>query len=413
MRVGYFIPDVKEYGEFKRCFSIAKNMVGLGHQVTVISGSTKTTFRITTEMRDGVRLIKLPYFHPFSSDNRVESGKVKVQPQEYVGQIIQGMISFLFSLLYDFDVVHCFSFSLPLSTTAAFSSKILKKRKLILDWVDVRGRDGIGSSYNYFVHSLLTIFEERMITLADALTVTSSFLAKRASILGAKNIFHIPTGSNIDVVKPLSKDYARKQLGYKIDSKLLVYEGGTRTTEELVISLLRAFRRASENDPELKMIILGCEVTSSIRLFAEESCLNKTLSFVSRQPQLRIGLYLGAADLLVLPLLDNDVYKAGWPGRFGDLICASRPILVSDVGDVPQLIVKEKIGLIAGPDDPEDFARKIEYFFNNMDEMNCGIEEKTMKLACKYSWSRIAAKVSLIYQDKLPSGWDGERLDLF
>jgi len=413
MKIGYFISDIREYGEFKRCFSIAKNIAKMGHQVTIVCGSTQSSLIIKTEMRENVRIIKLPYLHPFSLENRFsKTGKVRVQPQEYLGQFLQGIISLLMSLFYDFDVVHCFSFSLPLAATAAFSSKIIKRCRLVLDWVDIRGEDGIGQSYNKIIHLLLTILEEKIITLADALTVTSSFLAVHAVRLGANDIFHIPTGSNTDLIKPISKEYARTQLGYETNLKFVVYEGGSSTTEDVILYLLKSFRIASKRNPDLRLIIIGCTITKPIYMMADELNIKTTVYFINRQPQERIYLFLGAADLLVLPLLDNAVYKAGWPGRFGDLICAARPILVSEVGDIPQVVQKERIGFTAKPSDIEDFAMKIEKIVNCR-EFDKSLEAKTSKLAEKYAWDNIAQKVMLIYENKLQSDWNGRKLNLF
>lgn len=415
MRIGYFIPDLKEAGEFNRCFYIAKNLVKMGHEATIIGGNPNSSWTIKTEMRQGVKLIRLPYLHPVPSQKHTsESGKVRVQPQEYLGQFLHGIFSSMISLSYDFDIVHCFSFSFPLSALAALISKVIRRHRLVIDWVDLRGREGIGRFYNRLIHSVLTFFEEKIPLYADSVTVTSDFLARHAIKIGVSSdrIFHIPAGADTDLMKPMSKDYARRQLGYDHDLQIIVYEGGSGTTQEILRQLLESFYIASLSNPKLRLVTVGCSITKSIQELVKKLNLDGKVDFIGRQPRKKIPLFLGIADLLVLPLEDDVIYRAGWPGRFGDLICSGRPILAHEVGDIAKVISKESIGLTARPNDPEDFARKIEEIISNKQLCEeCGSNARRIA-ENKYSWRRIAEKILAIYENRLKSDWVNGELKL-
>lgn len=414
MRIGCFIPSTRETGEFNRCFYIAKNLVGMGHEVTIICGSPYFSCTIKTEVRHGVKLIQLPNFVPFSLHERLpESGKVRVYPQEYLGQFLWGFLASIISLSHNFDVVHAFTFAFPISALAVLTSKVIKRRRVVVDWVDLWGRSGIGRLHNWAIRFGLTFLEEKIPFYADSVTVTSDFLARHAIKIGVSSdrIFHIPAGADIDLMKPMSKDYARRQLGYDYDLQIIVYEGGSGTTQEIFRQLLESFYIASLTNPKLRLVTVGCSITKSIQELVKKLNLDGKVDFIGRQPRKKIPLFLGIADLLVLPLEDDVIYRAGWPGRFGDLICSGRPILAHEVGDIAKVISKESIGLTARPNDPEDFARKIEKMISNKYCEEFGANARRIA-ENKYSWRRIAEKILAIYENRLKSDWVNGELKL-
>lgn len=420
MKIGYFVPSTREIAEFKRCFYLAKHLVEMGHKATIVCVAPNYYYGVKTEMRQGVKLIQLPYFLPSSLlplKPSLTSQKASVRHQEYLGQLSRGFLSPLISLIQDFDVIHAFTVAFPMSAFPALASKIIKRRRLVIDWVDLWGRSGWGRFHNRAIHLGLTLLEEKVIPFADSVTVTSDFLAARAIKLGVPpdRIFKIPSGASTELIKPIPKEYAREKLGYNTNLQILVYEGGSGGSgamPEILRQLLESFHIAAISNRKLQLVIVGCSPNRPILELVKRLGISDLVDFVERQPYQRIPLFLGIADLLVLPLEDNEIFRAGLPGRFGDYMCAGRPILAHKVGDVAKIISKEKIGLTARINDLVDFARKIEEIISNK-QLCEEFGSNARRIAeNKYSWRKIAEKLLAIYENRLKSDWVNKELKL-
>lgn len=413
MKIGYFVPTTREIAEFKRCFYLAKYIVEMGHEATIVSAAPHYCYYVKTEIRQGVKLIQLPYFLPQSLlplKSSLTSQKASVRHQEYLGQLLRGFLSPLISLIQNSDVVHAFTVAFPMSAFPALASKVVKRRRLVVDWVDLWSRGGWARFHNAAVRLGLTLLEEKTFLFADSLTVTSDFLANRAINLGmpANRIFKIPSGANTDSIKPVPKEYAREKLGYATDLQILVFEGGSGGSgvmPQLLRQLLQSFHIATISNDKLRLVIVGCLPNKQELELIKTLGISDLVDFVPRQPYERLTLFLGIADLLVLPLESDEIFRAGLPGRFGDYMCAGRPILAHKVGDVADIISKKNIGLTARPGDAVDFAQKINDIVSNK-----GLCEKfgnnARRIAEKeYSWQKMAEKLLAIYEDRIRSDY--------
>jgi glycosyltransferase involved in cell wall biosynthesis len=55
---------------------------------------------------------------------------------------------------------------------------------------------------------------------------------------------------------------------------------------------------------------------------------------------------LAASDVLMSPLEPTDYNRGRFPHKFFDYLAAGRPILVSDVGDMPRLVEQYDLGVV-------------------------------------------------------------------
>lgn len=418
MKIGYFVPTTREIAEFNRCFYLAKHIVEMGHEATIVCAAPHYCYTVKTEKRQGVKLIQLPYFLPQSMlPLKLSSGsqKVRVRHQEYLGQLFRGFLSPLVSLIQNSDVVHAFTVAFPMSAFSAVASKVIKRRRLVVDWVDLWSEGGWGRFHNSAIRLGLTLLEEKTILFADSATVTSDFLANRAIRLGmpADKIFKIPSGANTDLIKPIQKEYAREKLGYAPDLQILVYEGGSGASGAMPVTLrqlFESFHIAAISNNKLRLVVVGCSPSIQELEFVRKLGIGNLVDFIPRQPYERLPLFLGIADLLVLPLESDEIFKAGLPGRFGDYMCAGRPILSHKVGDVADIISREKIGLTARPGDPVDFAQKIDKIVSDKDLCEKFGNNARRIAEQKYSWRKMAKKLVAIYENRIQSdyGDDGK-----
>jgi glycosyltransferase involved in cell wall biosynthesis len=120
---------------------------------------------------------------------------------------------------------------------------------------------------------------------------------------------------------------------------------------------------------------------------------------IRRQPYHKIPLYLGASDVLLLPLPDTLFDRARWPLRLGDYLAAGRPIVATSLPEIEKIV--SECGLLAKIGDPEDFADKILSIISDPD-LREEMGKRARGLAeTRYSWKRIAKQLERAYRHYL------------
>ena len=74
---------------------------------------------------------------------------------------------------------------------------------------------------------------------------------------------------------------------------------------------------------------------------------------------------MSAAEVLILPMEENDIEEARFPMRFADYLCANRPIVSNAVGEVKFYLEKYEAGLVSPPKSSELLATNIAACLDN------------------------------------------------
>jgi glycosyltransferase involved in cell wall biosynthesis len=92
----------------------------------------------------------------------------------------------------------------------------------------------------------------------------------------------------------------------------------------------------------------------------------------------------------------NFMNETRWPNKIGEYMASGRPTVVSDVGDVAEVVEKYGIGLVAKPG-ADSFAEKMQILFSN-EKAAVDMGVRAREVACeKYSWAEMAIRLEAIY----------------
>jgi glycosyltransferase involved in cell wall biosynthesis len=141
------------------------------------------------------------------------------------------------------------------------------------------------------------------------------------------NVEIIPSGIDLQLFRPMSKERARKFLGLSDGKFLVLFASDPRR-------LVKRFSLAKE----------------AIRLL--ESRLNIELVVTSKVPHSKMPLYMNACDALVLTSKHE-----GSPNVIKEALACNLPIVSVDVGDVREYISKLKGCVLCKDDSPNTIAR--------------------------------------------------------
>lgn len=239
----------------------------------------------------------------------------------------------------DGDIIYAFKPKL-FSFGVGLLAKIFLKLPLVLDiedletanWVDksvfskVKLTFSRFDSNNEFINYLL----EKFIPFADEKVVVSNFLQNK---FGGTKIYH---GADTYAFDPcrVGKSEARRKLGLDDEAKYILFSGVPREhkgLEELIKSITNIKLK------NLRLLLVGGNERNSYfkRLISlGRECIH---SFGPR-PHSEMVKFLAAADLVVLPQRKTLFSKAQVPGKVFEAMAMAKPIISTNVSDLPEIL---------------------------------------------------------------------------
>jgi len=371
-------------GTFFRAYHFAREMVKKGHGVTLLTISQQECLRFKKYLKDGVRIIETP-------DCLWGRGRTGWDPWDTLRRC-----SYLRKKTW--DLVHAFD-----SRPAVILPALFLRRNgipLIMDWADWWGRGGTieerntGLLVRYLIGPVEAYFEEAFRKYAHSTTVISSALHKRAVGLKVKpdSIAQIPQGSDTENVYPLEKLKCRADLGLPNKAKIIGYLGVLSKSDGQL--LFDTFSCLLKEIDDCNLLLIGNHKTNIL----DKTGIIET-GFVSHD---KLVKYLGACDLMMLPLKDTIASRGRWPSKINDYLAAGKPIVATAVGDMKELFLKHEIG-IATTDDPVLLAQATKRLL--MDEaLMSQIGKNSRRVAeTELSWQILADRLETHYMQTLKS----------
>ena len=233
----------------------------------------------------------------------------------------------------DYDVVYAFEYQ-PNISIPVFATRMFRRFTLLSDWCDWHA----GASYHFgghaWAHAVDRYFEELIRHHADYVTTINRTLHERARSIGIAGERLAIVGEGVDptYIAPLDRDITRRAL--ELPDRVPIV-GTIRDSQRATEILCEAVARTQT--PDLHLLVIGRD-PDRVRDAASRAGVAHRVLAPGRVSDRDLPRYLGAADVLALPLEDNLVNRGRWPHKLGDMIAAQRPVIVSRGGEFPQLL---------------------------------------------------------------------------
>lgn len=193
---------------------------------------------------------------------------------------------------------------------------------------------------------------------------------------------------------------ARASFGFEDDEQALLFFGYVRPYKGLD-TLIEACAQVRDARPErrFRLLIAGRTLSN----FWEEGgyagriekagLAERTTYAIEYVPMADVARYFLAADIVTLP------YKSGSQSGILQMAYAyARPVVVTDVGSIGEVVQSGRTGLVVAPDDPPAFAAAL---LTLLDDPAAALQIGAQGRAyaeTELSWSRIAAATARVYQ---------------
>ena len=187
----------------------------------------------------------------------------------------------------------------------------------------------------------------------------------------------------------MSKTQARDRLHIAEDEKVLLFFGSVREYKGLKI-LLQAMPMIVRKEEKARLWVVGefgADKEDYQQLIAELGLQNCISVVDSYTPDKEIEKYFAAADLVVLPYI-----SATQSGIVQIAYGFLKPVIVTNVGGLPDVVEDDKTGYVVESENPEEFARAVIRFYQEHKERE--FIENIEKEAYRFSWERMGEVVS-------------------
>jgi glycosyltransferase involved in cell wall biosynthesis len=208
-----------------------------------------------------------------------------------------------------------------------------------------------------------------------------------------RKIAVVPHGICVNGKVSTGKAEARARLGIK-EKHVLLFFGYVRPYKGLS-DLIEAFKIVAEKF-DVALVIAG-EFFTSVTQYREElrnkNLLEKTYLVSRYIGSEEVPVFFSAADLLVQP------YRTftGQSGVTQTAYLQSVPVIATDVGGLPELVIHEKTGIIVRAKDPKALASAIEALLADDDKRRqYGLNGNSL-LEAHLTWDRVTERLLEIY----------------
>lgn len=246
---------------------------------------------------------------------------------------------------------------------------------------------------NYsFLHKSILKFN---LSKADKLMSTSYVMSKEVKKYTNKNVDIIPFGIDVDRFKPTNVN--------NIFVEDVIVVGTIKTLEKIygIEYLIKAFKlvRTKLHDVQTKLLVVGDgTLRKKLEELANDLGLADDIIFTGYIKSEEVEIYHNMLDIYVAVSLEESFGVAVLEAS-----ACSKPVVVSNVGGLPEVVDDGKTGIIVEKENSEQLADALIKLITNPDlriEMGINGRKKVLK---EFNWKNSLEKMKLVYQECLNS----------
>jgi len=352
---------------FYKGMPFAKELVKLGHEVEVLTGfpnypegKVYDGYRIKffqRETMDSIPVIRVPLYpsHDTSATKRIAN---------YVSFSVSAAL-FGLALVRRPDVIYVYHPPITISFPAIILS-FFYRIPFIYDiqdlWPDTLAATGMVDSAPalWMVDKWCRLIYSQ----ADKIVVLSpgfkEILIKRGVPAHKIEVIYNWCEDNKIQTTGRNEELAR-EVG--MANRFNVVFAGTMGRAQALDRVLDAAVLLREKYPRVQFVFVGGGIyVKRLKAKANELRLRNAL-FLSRRPVSEIGAILNLADVLLVHLKDDPLFRITIPSKTQAYMAVGRPILMGVIGDSAELVKKAEAGITCTPGDPHSITGAVEKLF--------------------------------------------------
>lgn len=197
-------------------------------------------------------------------------------------------------------------------------------------------------------------YHEKLIKRASLVVCASNILKQDILNIRKKKIITITNGADLGLFKPSDKKKSREILKLPKKAKIISFIGTIQKLAGTDI-LVDAFVELRKEIPSSYLLLIGRISTEGKQ---DYDLHGKNKIFKGSIPQKDVVVAINASDVLVMPYPNNKFTRVMFaPYKIVEYMACNRPIVITDVGEMSNLLKDSRFVAKAG--DKEDLKNKI------------------------------------------------------
>lgn len=242
---------------------------------------------------------------------------------------ISSIFKFFHLLGKDYDIIHS-SKTIPHATFPSLITKELRKKKVVIDWDDWEGKEGLGKFMPPLIREFNTTFEKKCIHKANGVIVDSKFLLYYLRKINyRKPVAYLPNGINL-------KEY-QKVKRIELPKNSIVYVGRLGGVSELDYVLKNVKEALKKVDLNLLVIGEG-ERKEFFKKLCKKMNIEKHVKFLGWVEEKKKREILKSADIALMPMRNSLINKARSPMKLCEYMALGCAIVADPVGEVKEML---------------------------------------------------------------------------
>jgi teichuronic acid biosynthesis glycosyltransferase TuaC len=214
--------------------------------------------------------------------------------------------------------------------------------------------------------------------------------------INEEKVHVVPNGVDTWKFKPAGKAHARALLNLPQDKNIILFVGALRKIKG-VDYLIEAAKNFVNTNTDLLMVGRDDGMRKNLEKRAHELKIADYIRFTGPVNHEDIPLWISASDILVLPSLSE-----GRPNVVLEALACEVPVVATDVGGIPELMVDGETGYLVPAKNPEELSIKINKLLEDkIQRENMGKLGRKSIIQRGLTWEAHAKKTVDIYSELL------------
>ena len=313
-------------------------------------------------------------------DKKKQWSQMHWAADRFYRSLINSMRRNRFTVREHFDVVHFQGVGTPL-LDQFFLKPLARQLPVVLTVHDVKPHYKRFVSRASFIKRSLQIPRRLIVHYEDG----KRQMADHWGIC-SDHIDVIPHGI-MPVQNPPDQMDARKKLNLPKDRQIILFFGGIRPNKGLDV-LLKALEIVKARNERALLVIAGgllgrFNFDSYSDMIRKADLSEHVQTFIRFIPEEEVDYFFAASNLVVLPYLKFEAQS----GVLLRAYAHKKPVVVSNVGAMGELVSSDNIGLAVEPGAVEPLAQAVINALDNLDKFQ---SHYSPELESKYGWEHIA-----------------------
>ena len=253
--------------------------------------------------------------------------------------------------------------------------------------------------------------EREVLRMADRIVAaTPAELAQLTWLYQAdtRKVTIIPPGVDTSHFYPIPSDEAKEFIGISPQNRMLLFVGRIeplKGVDNLIEAIAILHREGIFHDKNLCLSVIGGDPDvspealstemSRLQSMREQYGVRDLVTFLGKRSQDTLPYYYSAAEAVVVP----SYYESFGMVALEAMACGT-PVVASQTGGLAFLVQDQKTGFTVPVDEPQALADRLATLIREP-ALRKKMGDQAAEFAKEYAWSKIAKRISDLYQDVL------------